>query len=171
MENRRDFLQRTVFGLAAVGLARPAFAGEPAAAPLVVADSAHWLLAPLHVGDEVGLGWKLARVFPATQGAVTINLAHADGRVARIDMCLLDRAARGPAQSRFVDFIVMDGGDGDAPMTESLGRVVRKLAAIVAANEVRDIEALSELEPHADRVWKHEAAMSQASVRLAPGVG
>jgi hypothetical protein len=176
MENRRAFLRMTVFGLATAGIALPAAAraatpveglapppvSPPGLAPL-------WLVHPLAPGDEIGLGWRLARMYPAVEGAVTLNLAHADGRAARVDLCLLDGAPKGPAHTACIDFIVMDGGDGTSPMDESLGRAVMRLAAIVSENEGRDLAALTHLEAHADRVWRHADALSIASRKLSPG--
>lgn len=167
MENRRAFLRMSVFGLATAGIAlripRRAVAAEPGPDPL-------WLVHPIGTGDEIGLGWRLARMFPAVDGAVTVNLLHTDGRTARVDLCLLEGAPRGPAHTAYIDFIVMDGGDGRAPMDESLGRAVRRLAAIVGDNEDRDVSgSLAVLEPHADRVWRHADALSVAARQLTPG--
>lgn len=169
MENRRAFLQRTVFGIAAIGAAGPVRAELPEPAP--AREPCHWLLAPLVEGDEIGLGWRLERVFPAALGAVTLNLAHADGRRARVDLSLREGEPRGPAHTHFIEFIVMDGADGAGPVDESLGRALRKLAAIVQDNEVRDVDGLAELRSHEERRLRHPVAMSQASIRLEPGVG
>jgi hypothetical protein len=171
MENRRDFLQRTAFGLAALGVAGAAHARVPEVTPGPVGVDEHWLLAPLRVGDEIGLGWSLARVFPPAFGAVTLNLRHEGGRVARVDMSMRGTEARGPAASQLVEFIVMDGGDGKKEMAESLGRALKKLAAVVAANELRDIDSVAALMPHADRVLRHADVMAHAARRLEPGIG
>lgn len=166
MKDRREFLRLAAFG--AVGLGLPlaqAHAGElvgPGEGPW-------WLFAPLRAGGEVGLGWTLARVYPAVEGAITVNLVHVDGRAARVDLSLLDGAPRGPAATELVDFIVMDGGDGAAPMDESLGRAVRRLAAIVGENEAGDLSTLAHLDPHGERVRSHPASMAVAARRLTPG--
>ena len=177
MENRRAFLRLAVFGLASstVG-ARAALAGvqpAPAVGALPSTDASRaapwWLLHPLAPDAELGLGWRILMLYPAVQGAVTVNLGHEDGRVARVDVCLREGAPRGPAATESLDFIVMDGGDGSAPMDESLGRVVRRLAAIVGCNEDRSPDALAALEPHADRIWRHADALATAATRLTPG--
>lgn len=172
MENRRDFLRLTVFGVAAAGLGAPrsATAASPASvgeATAPAAEAPAWLVHPLAPGDEVGLGWRLFRVAPAVAGAVTVHLVHDDGRAARVDLCLRDGAPRGPAHTEYVDFIVMDGGDGRARTDESLGRAVRRLAALVAENEQRDLALIAALEPHADRAWRHPEALAvpRAEVR------
>jgi hypothetical protein len=181
MENRRAFLRLAVFGMASAAFGSAAAkTGAPASGAVGATEAAAvpagpaWLLHPLRPGGEIGLGWRLARVFPAVQGAVTLTLLHEDGRAARVDLCLRDGAARGPASTEYIDFIVMDGGDGAHPMDESLGRAVRRLAAIVGDNEARDLDGrdldtLAALEPHADRVWRHADALSQAATRLVPG--
>jgi hypothetical protein len=187
MEDRRAFLRLAVFGLAstAVGSAA-AVAASPALPPVATgtaagllggsgssADTASqspwWLIQPLQAGSALGLGWHVARLYPAVQGAVTLNLLHEDGRAARIDLSLRHGAPRGPASSAYVDFIVMDGGDGNSPMDESLGRAVARLAAIVSDNEDRDVDALAVLEPHDERVWRHADALAQAATRMVPG--
>lgn len=168
MSNRREFLRLT-FG---IGAAAVLPASAMAAAPYSTPDGAPWwLVAPLEPGSDLGFGWRVARLFPAADGAVTLNLGNVDGRVARIDLCLHEGAPRGPAHSAFIDFIVMDGGDGARPMDEDLGRAVRRLAAVVAENEARDVGAVATLETHPERVARHRDAMALASRRLRPGVG
>lgn len=165
MENRRAFLRRTfaVAGVAALpGAALAASASR-------AGDGPWWLVAPVGPGGEVGHGWHLARLFPPQEGAVTLNLLHVDGRTARVDLCLHDGHPRGPAHTEFIDFIVMDGGDGAAPMDESLGRAVRRLAAWVSENESQDLATLTRLQAHAERVEQHPLVMAVASRRLAPG--
>lgn len=180
MKNRRAFLRLAAFGVAAVGVpvtALAASAPAPESGPesdqvepgSTRGEGPLWLFAPLTIGAEIGHGWSLARVFPAVQGAVTVTLAHDDGRQARIDLSLREGAARGPASTEFIDFIVMDGGDGKAPMAEGLGRAVMRLAAIVGDNEQQDLDTVARLLPHVDRVWRHADAMAVASLRLEPG--
>ncbi|GDX78450.1 hypothetical protein LBMAG42_02610 [Deltaproteobacteria bacterium] len=183
MDSRRDFLRYAMFGVALVAAPGSAFA----------AGALHpaFLFHPLGPGADLGLGWRLERVFPPFEGAITLNLVNADGRLARVDVCLREGAAlldggstlvaalldggstlvaaKGPAHTALLDFIVMDGGDGTAPMDESLGRVVRRLAAIAADNEGTEMDRLAQLAPHAARVWSHPESMAAASARLSPG--
>lgn len=183
MEDRRAFLRLAAFGLASTAVGSAAAVAGSAATPLTPSGSPAgfaafsstpgeapwWLLQPLQAGSALGLGWHVARLYPAVQGAVTLNLLHEDGRAARVDLSLRHGAPRGPASSAYVDFIVMDGGDGESPMDESLGRAVVRLAAIVADNEERDLDALAVLEPHDERVWRHADALAQAATRMVPG--
>ncbi len=163
MESRRAFLKSTVFGLAVTSLPTLAFAAP------TQKEAPTWLLAPVQPGSDLGLGWTLLKMHPPLEGAVTLNLLHNDGRRARVDLALRDGAAKGPASTDYVDFIVMDGGDGKQPMAEDLGRVVRRLAKVVEQNEAQLPELLSQLEAHADRVWRHPASMEVASTQLQPG--
>ena len=160
MDSRREFLRSALFGVALVALPGSALAGvlHPA-----------FLFHPLGPGADLGLGWRLSRVFPPFEGAITLNLVHESGREARVDVCLREGAAKGPASTPLLDFIVMDGGDDTAPMNEDLGRVVRRLAAIAEANEGAELDRIKELAPHAERVWSHPDSMSAASKRLTPG--
>lgn len=185
MENRRDFLRLSAVGIAALA-ATPT--GAPAATPAGAATGApseeaspeapsppattpDWLFAPLSAGSAIGFGWMFARAFAPVNGGITVNLVHHDGRAARVDLCQLEGRGKGPACSALCDFIVMDGGDGRAPMDEELGRALTRLAAVVAENEATHpdaVQALVALEAHADRVWRHPDAMSVASRQLTP---
>ncbi len=159
MDNRRQFLQRALFGAAVVAVPGTALAAQV---------HPGFLFHPMGPGADLGLGWILSAVFPPHEGAITLNLVHASGRTARVDVCLLAGAPKGPAHTALLDFIVMDGGDGDAPMDESIGRVVRRLAAVAAGNEAADLDRLRELAPHAERVWAHPDAMARASTTPRP---
>ncbi len=160
MNTRRSFVQFALFGIAAAA---------PAAA--IAAEALHpgFLFHPLGPNAELGLGWRLERVYPPSHGAITLTLGHESARQVRVDVCLRSGAPRGPASTELLDFIVMDGGDGGAAMEESLGRALRRLAAIAAENETADPARIRELSPHADRVWSHPEAMAAASTRLVPG--
>jgi len=166
MRDRRQFLRLAAFSAAVVAL--PGVA-QAAPAPGSAGEAPWWLVHPFGPGADLGLGWRLVTLFPPVEGAVTVTLAHEDGRAARIDLSLIEGSPKGPARSEFVDFIVMDGGDGQRPMEESLGRVVRRLAEAVTANESADLATLSRLLPHADRVWRYPDSLAQAAQRLAPG--
>ena len=173
MNDRRDFLRLAAFGAVAVGVPRLAHAGTPTtAADLSEADDGGgpwWLVAPLGPGGPIGLGWSIVRLWPAVEGAITVNLVHEDGRAARVDLSLREGAPRGPAATGLIDFIVMDGGNGESPMDESLGRALTRLAAIVGDNESSDLAALAALDPHGLRVAAHPDSMRVASARLTPG--
>ena len=161
MNTRRSFVQYAFFGIAATATPGAALAGA--------ALHPGFLFHPLGPDAELGLGWRLQRVYPPTEGAITVTMAHTAGRQVRVDVCLRNGAPRGPASTELLDFIVMDGGDGGAEMDESLGRALRRLAAVAAENESSDYGRIRELSPHVDRVWAHPDAMAVASQRLVPG--
>ncbi len=160
MNSRRDFLRNAFFGLAVLAVPGAALAG-------VVHPG--FLLHPLGPDAELGLGWRLAKVFPPFEGAITLNLVNEDGRQARVDLCLRDGAPKGPASTEQIDFIVMDGADGTSPMDESLGRVLRRLAATVRENEGADDGRIAKLSSHAVRAWAHPESLAAAATRLSPG--
>lgn len=167
MDNRRDFLTRAFFGAAIAALPGAALAGE--LLPNGVRFHPGFLFHPLGPGADLGLGWKLVGVYPPQEGGITLTLSHADGSLVRVDVCLRDGAARGPANTEMLDFIVMDGGDGTAPMVESLGRVLRRLAAVAQENEGANADRIRALAPHVQRVWAHPESMAAASKKLSPG--
>lgn len=157
--DRRAFLRQALFGLAVASVPGVAAAALPPA----------FLFHPLGPDAALGLGWRLARVYPPHEGAITLTLAHTDGRTARVDVCLRAGAARGPAHTALLDFVIMDGADGAGSTDESLGRVVRRLAHIAADNESADLGRIASLVPHTQRLWAHPDSMAAASARLAPG--
>ena len=173
MDNRRDFLARAFFGAAIAALPGVAFAGEllPSGAALQGGSGFHpgFLFHPLGPGADLGLGWQLVGVYPPQEGGITLTISNIDGRTVRVDVCLRDGMAKGPASTEMLDFIVMDGGDGSAPMDESLGRVLRRLAAVAQENERADEGRIRALVPHVQRVWAHPESMAAASKKLAPG--
>ncbi len=169
MKDRRDFLRLAAFGTLAAGVPQVARAAVPGSVAPDAGEGPWWLVAPLQPGGMIGLGWTLARIWPAVEGAITVNLLHVDGRAARVDLSLRDGAPRGPAATDLIDFIVMDGGDGAAPMDESLGRALIRLAAIVGDNEGAHLQTLTGLDAHPTRVAEHPDSMAAAASRLAPG--
>ncbi len=161
MENRRQFLQRALFGAAVAAVPGVAVANELHPA---------FLFHPLGPGADLGLGWSLTAIYPPHEGAITLTITHQSGRTVRIDACLLAGEPRGPASTALLDFIVMDGGDGSARMDESVGRVVRRLAAVAAENEGASLDRIARLAPHAERVWTFPESMAKASTTPRPTI-
>ena len=96
-----------------------------------------WLLAPLAAGSSVGRGWSLDALSPVRDGAAVLSLSHRDGRLARLHICAHDGRPRGLAHTALFDLVLMDGGQGDRPTDESLGRVLLTLAHHLRRNELR----------------------------------
>ncbi len=156
MNSRRDILKTAGLGAAAIAITGAsqhqsivAFAaGEDAGAPW-------WLMAPLSDGSSIGGGWSLAGLSPVQAGAAILTLRHRDGRQSRVHLCAWHEAPRGVAHTALLDMIVMDGGQGDQPTEEGLGRALRSLAGRIRRNELEsgvDIAALSRLQSHEERV-------------------
>lgn len=166
MTPRRAFLRWSSLGAAAAALA-PTGSGTALGATVRDVDAGMagpWaLLDPVRPGDEVGFGWRAAHLAPVREGAAVLTLVHApSGRAARVDLCLRRGLPRGPAASRSVDFVVMDGAKGRSPTEESLGRVVRRLAALADEAEGRCAEIVARLLPHSGRVFIPRAGPAAA---------
>jgi hypothetical protein len=128
-------------------------------------------------GDETGLGWKLVRIYAPTEGAITLNLVTpgklaGTWRAARVDVVLRQGAPKGPAWTEELDFLVMDGGDGEQELEESLGRVLRRMAALAQEN-INSWQSSAELTALLttleERQQLHPDSMSAASSKLQPG--
>ena len=51
---------------------------------------------------------------------------------------VFDRVRPGLAHSELFDLLLMDGGDGNQPTNESLGRVLKDIERRIRKNEVRE---------------------------------
>ena len=114
-----------------------------------------WLLSPLKRGDHLGAGWFLAHLGAVEQGASVLTLQHRDGAVGRVHLCHRRGTPRGMAHTELLDLVLMDGGQGDKPTDESLGRVVGGLAAHIRGNELAasgDLAVLARMESHDERL-------------------
>ena len=156
---RREFLTALPLGLVAFAAGRSVWAGEqpllgtsPSAFPEPGAP--YWLLAPLRAGDEVGLGWKLSSLTPVRHGAAVLTLARGQEQ-ARVHLCARRGFTHGIASTRHFDLLLMNDGDGLSRTDESLGRVIKTLAAYVERSErahPERIAALGGVLPHHVRV-------------------
>ncbi|GEM_PF-3228219 len=108
------------------------------------------LLAPLQAGDALGLGWVLGDLEPVRRGAAVLVLDGPDGRSARVHLCRRGDVPVGVASTEEVDLVLMNGGDGDDPTVESLGRVLRSLAARMTGPSPRGLMT------HADRIAAYD---------------
>lgn len=158
--NRRDLLKGLAVGATAATL--PVSLGVPRSAEAAIADPGNgpwWLLSPLQPGQEVAFGWYLGLFEANDRGALILNFHRAmpgegGARSARVHVCYHDGRPKGVGRTELLDFILMDGGDGDAQTEESIARVVRHVAEIVRKNELREgaIDELARLLTHAERV-------------------
>lgn len=161
MQSRRDILKLLgvtagALGIsasaAAQGLAAFADAQAQAGAPL-------WLLAPLAPGSSLGKGWTLETLSAVERGASVLGLRNADGRAARVHLCARDGRPRGVAHTALFDLMLMDGGQGDHPTDEGLGRALLTLASRVRNNELQTADRrVIGLLSHVQRVERFGAA-------------
>ncbi len=165
MESRRTFLKKLAVGTATAA-AGPAAAVEVAEAALGerVLDTPllqtlfrgpapWWLLAPLHKGSALGLGWYLADLGEVTRGASVLTLVHRSRRRARVHLCVHGGAPVGVAHSGLIDLVLMDDHDGSGATEEDLGRVILGLAARIRRNEKSgELKGLARMMRHEERV-------------------
>lgn len=171
MESRRKVLQQIGLGTAAVtiaaGSAAAAHKASRVAAPGVGSQASAaaqppeagagpwWLLAPLGRGAHLGEGWFLAHLGAVERGASVLTLQHRDGAIGRVHLCHHQGAPKGLAHTELLDLVLMDGGRGDKPTDESLGRVLMGLAAQIRGNELSgqgDLAELARMQPHDERL-------------------
>jgi hypothetical protein len=164
MQTRRDFLSKLGIGAAAAA----AGAGSIKAADAIHRDTlrafaegggaAHepwWLVSPLQPGTSVGKGWHVASLSKVERGAAVLELAHRDGQLARLHVCAHAGKPRGMAHTALFDLILMDGGQGDQPTPEGLGRALVGVANRIRRNEVigeDDLKSVSRMLTHTERV-------------------
>ena len=148
--NRRQLLQA---GAAAAVLSAPATA---LASTVDLGGGPWWLLAPMKPGDQVGFDWRLQSLKAYDRGAWVLTVGRGD-QSARIHICYHQGSPRGVAHTDLLDLVLMDGGQGDKPTTESLGRVLRQLAVVIRENELDEaaVADLSDLLTHGERVQRY----------------
>jgi hypothetical protein len=126
---------------------------------LAGSDAPWWLLAPTRSGSSIGVGWQVEDLAPVEAGATILTLSHRSGRIARVHICARHGRARGLAHTGLFDLVLMDGGQGDQPTEEGLGRALQQLARQMRRNELAvDDSALVQvvdLEPHSARVARY----------------
>ena len=110
------------------------------------------LLAPFAAGTPLALGWGIESLSPVRGGAATLVLQHAEHGRARIALRRNGGAPLGVAHTDAIDFMLMNGGSGGSTTEESVGRVLRALAAALQSQPAGPPEAreLAALQPHAE---------------------
>ena len=93
------------------------------------------LVAPLKEGSLIGLGWHVAALSPVQLGAAILTLRHDKGHQAYIHISRNDGSPVGITHTQHFDLVVMNGGDGDQPSDENLGRVVVTIGNAMTKNE------------------------------------
>ena len=144
-----------VTAAAATALGHAPATGAQAPSSVDVTAPPWWLLAPLETGTRIGSEWRIAGLSPITQGATILSLVHRDQRTARVHICARRGQARGLAHTGLFDLVLMDGGQGDRPTDESLGRVLKQVARHIRHNELLvdddGLRSVVRLQSHPDR--------------------
>ena len=114
------------------------------------------LLNPLKLGSSVGKGWSIRKLTAVRSGSSVLTLSHGVHGEARIHICARSGAGNGLSQTLLLDFVLMDGGDGNLRTNEGLARVVKGIANRVAKNEVcavdsSTLDAMSRMLTHDER--------------------
>jgi hypothetical protein len=121
-----------------VGIPRAASA-ESAPRPAEGSLPSTELIAPLAAGSALG-SWRIERVVPLQDGALSVILVGREGPSFQLDVCALDPAPdamRGPARTERFEVFVANGGDGATGTHEDHGLCAMALAEVVRANEAR----------------------------------
>ncbi len=149
---RRDFFQGLLAGGAAFTAARHV-AAAAAADSCASRDATEVLplIAPLSIGAEIGLGWRLVALSGVDAGAAAMTLRKGT-RFARLHICRRDGRPRGMAHSDGLDFLLMNDGDGANPTDEGLARAVNVLSQLVTKNERAGARVPQGLLSHAARL-------------------
>ena len=123
-----------------------------------VHNSPWWLLAPLNQGDSVGKGWRISGLRPIEKGATVLELVHNSGCTSQIHICAIEENPVGVIHTQFLDLVLMDGGQGNKPTDEDLGRVVMNVALKIQKQEAQllnNSEVLELLEGHDFRMFQY----------------
>jgi hypothetical protein len=104
------------------------------------------LIAPYRAGSPVALGWRVADLAAVERGAAMLRLSHEGGAEARVAICRNAGQPRGVAYTEELDFILMNGGRGESPTAEDLGRVLVSMAELLRGRD------LGGLLTHAERL-------------------
>ena len=164
MKTRRDLLKKLGVG-AAVGAVGGYSAVQMTSflEPKHEPSSPNWLFGEgFDRSDDQN--WVVSEMSPIERGACIMTLKSKDGESARVHICSHVGQPVGVASSAFLDFVLMDGGDGHLPTNEELGCKILTLARHVLINELKmsDRElnqidgALAQLETHSIRLDRYK---------------
>jgi hypothetical protein len=161
MATRRELLRKIGVGVAstaALGAGTSAMIVHKATLEAFARPSKSapwWLLQPLVQGDAIGLGWSLGSLGPVERGASVLELRHSTGQTARVHICTYEGKPKGLAHTELFDLVLMDGGQGNKPTEETVGRVLLSLAEKMSENELdeeADLTRVGRMLTHGERV-------------------
>ena len=127
--------------------------------PKTIKTSPNWIFGHGFEQHQDAL-WVVSEMSPIQRGACVMTLKSKNGDSARVHICAHDGDPKGVAHSAFLDFVLMDGGDGALPTDETLGCKIMTLARHVlikefnmSDRELNQIDgALAQLETHSTRL-------------------
>ena len=157
MESRRELIKKLTVGAAAVSAG--ALVSHKQFFPFFnktsSKESPWWLLEPMQKGVHVGNNWHIHELSPIENGAAVLTLIKEDLTLARVHICAHHGSPQGVASTDLLDLVLMDGGKGNSPTDEKLGRVILGIAGQIKnrENELLDhAEKISKLQTHDDRL-------------------
>ena len=157
MDTRRNLLRKIGLGAASSLFAGMGIQLTKQTKPNQPYDATWWVLGDLQQGAYLGEGWFLSDLSPIERGASVISFQKKNGEIARVHLCAHFGTPKGIASTRYLDFLLMDGGTGNTPSNEGLGRVILSLAARVQDSENLLVEELQEkLQTHEERLFRYK---------------
>ena len=121
-------------------------------------DSPWWLFEPFEKGSFLANGWFLSDLSPIERGAAVLTLAHKEGKTARVHICGHEGIPKGITSTKYLDLLLMDGGNGSTPSNEELGCVILSLAKHIRKTEeiLEHSSILARFELHEDRLLRYK---------------
>jgi len=115
------------------------------------------LMQPLEKNMCVGKGWSLSSLSGVKDGASVLTLGHPLHGTARVHICARRGDSAGLTHSHLLDFVLMDGGNGNKRTQENLGRIITGIAERVSKNELGSVDsdtldAMSRMLTHEERM-------------------
>ena len=155
MSTRRELLKKMGLSTAGMALVSGFLLGVQKTKTFNTSlDAPWWLFEPLKKGSYLANQWFLTDLSPIERGASVLTLSSKDGRQARIHLCGHAGNPKGIASTKYLDLLLMDGGNGRTPSEEGLGRVVLSLAKRIEETEqiLEDSNVLPHFQLHEQRL-------------------
>lgn len=154
--SRRGVLRGMVMGAAVAASGTAVAATKTTGGVWSEGADAPWdLISPLSTGSRLAGGWRVQGLSGVRKGAAVLTLIHAEHGEAQIHVCAHNGRPQGIASTAMLDLVIMDGGDGDKPTNERLGRIVMDIASRIRKNETHDsadLRTMSRMMPHGERI-------------------
>ena len=156
MSTRRQLLRKIGLSTAGLVLVSGFQAGEAKASPMYKKhlDAPWWLFEPLKKGSYLANKWFIRDLSPIEKGAAVLTLTSPEGELARVHICGHAGKPTGIASTKYLDLLLMDGGNGSTPSNEALGCVLLSLAKHIETTEnvLEQSNVLARFELHEQRL-------------------